>query len=51
MLLRTVGSCEGKDKDMRRGSSAAAARGEAGKEGGGGRGKGGGTSELRASAY
>ncbi len=30
-LLRTVGSCEGKDKTMRRGS--AAAQGEAGREG------------------
>lgn len=34
MLLRTMGSREGKDKNMRRGSAAAAARGEAGRQGG-----------------
>lgn len=34
MLMRTTGSCEGKDTNMRWGSAAAAAaRGETGKEG------------------
>lgn len=38
-LLKTVGSCEGKDRNIRRGSAAA------------GGGREGGTEELRASAY
>lgn len=47
-----MGSCEGKDKNMRRGSAAAvaAAGGEAGRQAGK-RVGGGGTEELRASAY